>query len=126
MPHLTIDTLNKEKVSDGVYKVTAVVGNLGYLPTYLSEEAISLNVAESVTVSITGAQLVSGKPKEDAGMLSGWSRTITGSIYGNLTTMANAPAKKKISWVVKAEEGTTVEITASHVKSGTCTKTITL
>ena len=126
MPHLTIDTLNKEKVSDGVYKITAVVGNLGYLPTYLSEEAISLNVAESVTVSITGAQLVSGKPKEDAGMLSGWSRTITGSIYGNLTTMANAPAKKKISWVVKAEEGTTVEITASHVKSGTCTKTITL
>ena len=126
MPHLTIDTLAKEKVSDGIYRITAVVGNLGYLPTYLSEEAISLNVAEGVTVSITGADLVSGKQTEDAGMLSGWSRTITGSIYGNLTTMANAPARKKLSWIVKAEEGTVVQVTASHAKSGTCSESITL
>ena len=48
MPRLTIDTLTSEKVSDDIYKVTAVVGNLGYLPTNLTEEVYIDNQKEMI------------------------------------------------------------------------------
>lgn len=126
MPHLTIDSLDKEEVTSGVYKVTAIVGNLGYLPTNLSEEAVSLHVDKPVSVSINGAELVQGKAVEEVGNLSGYSRTVTGSVYGNITTFANAKAKNKVTWIVKATEGTTITITASQEKAGKDSKTITL
>lgn len=126
MPHLVIDSVEKEQVSSDVYKITAVVGNTGYLPTNLSEEALELHVEDHVKVSIDGAEIVEGKEVEDAGNLSGYSRTVTGSIYGNLTTFANAPAKKKLSWVVKASAGTTITVSAKQAKAGCATTTITL
>ena len=50
----------------------------------------------------------------------------TGAFYGDITTYANAKAKKKVSWIVKAEEGSTVTVTCKQEKAGTDTKTITL
>lgn len=126
MPHLTIDSVTHEKIAEGVYKVTTIIGNLGYLPTYLSEEAISLNVAKEVEVTITGGKTVQGKASEKAGYLSGYSRTVTGSIYGNITTMKNAPARKKLSWIIKADEGTEITVSAAQEKSGQCSCSITL
>ena len=118
--------MTSEKVSDGVYKISAVVGNRGYLPTNLTEEANQLRVSKPVTVCVEGCEAVSGKNEENIGNLDGFSATSTGAFYGDITTYANAKAKKKASWIVKAEEGSTVTVTCKQEKAGTDTKTITL
>ena len=118
MPKLKIDSLVKEDIGNGVYRITAVVGNTGYLPTNLSDEAVKLKVSKPVAVNIKGAELISGKECEEIGNLSGYSRTVTGSFYGNITTFANANAKKKVVWVVKGNSGDAVTVTACQEKAG--------
>ena len=125
MPHLSVDQIIARKESSGVYKITAIVGNLGYLPTNLSDEAVKLKVNHPVMVTLNGAEPISGKKEEYAGDLSGYSRTETGiHYYGNIATPACAPAKKKITWIVKADPGTEITISASQEKSGCDSKTI--
>ena len=107
--------------------MSVVVGNLGYLPTNLTDEAVNQHVSKPVTVEIQGGELLSGKKKEEIGNLSGYSRTVTGAyFYGNLTTETNAPARKKISWLVKGDKGTEITISCSQEKSGSATKSVVL
>ena len=127
MPKLAIEDFSAEKVEDGVYKVTALVGNRGYLPTNLTDEAFKLKVVKPVKVCLEGAKLLSGKAEEKIESLSGYSRTATGVFfYGNITTSASAPAKKKLSWIVQGKAGDVLKLTAANEKAGTKTKEITL
>ena len=54
-------------MSDGVYQISAIVGNRGYLPTNLTEEANQLHVSQPVTVCVDGCEVVSGKKEESIG-----------------------------------------------------------
>ena len=127
MPRLTIDTLTSEKVSDDIYKVTAVVGNLGYLPTNLTEEAKNLNISKEVEVTISGGKVISGLEKTKIGNLEGYGSTSTGTnFYGNISTDYNAKARKKLTWVVQAKSGTEITVSCAQEKSGKASKTITL
>ena len=127
MPRLTIDTLTSEKVSDDIYKVTAVVGNLGYLPTNLTEEAKKLNISKEVEVTISGGKVISGLEKTKIGNLEGYGSTSTGTnFYGNISTDYNAKARKKLTWVVQAKSGTEITVSCAQEKSGKASKTITL
>ena len=127
MPRLTIDTLTSEKVSDDIYKVTAIVGNLGYLPTNLTEEAKKLNISKEVEVTISGGKVISGLEKTKIGNLEGYESTSTGTnFYGNISTDYNAKARKKLTWVVQAKSGTEITVSCAQEKSGKASKTITL
>ena len=127
MPRLTIDTFTSEKVSDDIYKVTAVVGNLGYLPTNLTEEAKKLNISKEVEVTISGGKVVSGLEKTKIGNLEGYGSTSTGTnFYGNISTDYNAKARKKLTWVVQAKSGVEITVSCAQEKSGKASKTITL
>ncbi len=127
MPRLTIDTLTSEKVSDDIYKVTAIVGNLGYLPTNLTEEAKKLNISKEVEVTISGGKVISGLEKTKIGNLEGYGSTSTGTnFYGNISTDYNAKARKKLTWVVQAKGGTEITVSCAQEKSGKASKTITL
>ena len=127
MPRLTIDTFTSEKVSDDIYKVTAVVGNLGYLPTNLTEEAKKLNISKEVEVTISGGKIVSGLEKTKIGNLEGYGSTSTGTnFYGNISTDYNAKARKKLTWVVQAKSGTEITVSCAQEKSGKASKTITV
>ena len=127
MPRLTIDTLTSEKVSDDIYKVTAVVGNLGYLPTNLTEEAKKLNISKEVEVTISGGKVISGLEKTKIGNLEGYGSTSTGTnFYGNISTDYNAKARKKLTWVVQAKSGVEITVSCAQEKSGKASKTITL
>lgn len=127
MPRLTIDTLTSEKVSDDIYKVTAIVGNLGYLPTNLTEEAKNLNISKEVEVTISGGKVISGLEKTKIGNLEGYGSTSTGTnFYGNISTDYNAKARKKLTWVVQAKSGTEITVSCVQEKSGKASKTITL
>lgn len=118
MPHLTVCDGQSQCIGEGIYKVTAIVGNLGYLPTNITDEAIALKVDHPVEVRIDSHDVIEGKQVVQVGNLAGYSRTETGSFYGNLTTFQNAKAKKKVSWIIKGKAGDTITIQATHEKSG--------
>jgi len=127
MPNLQIDDVKKEKIGDDLYRITAMIGNTGYLPTYVSDEAVKMGKAKTIKVSIKGGELLSGKECEDIGHLSGYSRTKTGAFfYGNIGTSASAKAKKKIEWIVKGKKNTRITVKAVSEKAGTAEKAIRL
>ena len=126
LPSLKIESLDAEKIAEGIYKVTAIVGNRGYLATNLTSEAKKLKVSTPVKVTIEGCQLVSGKQEEEIGDLDGFSATNTGSFYDEIITLENAKAKKKISWVIKANENANIKVSAYQEKAGKDVKSIKL
>lgn len=126
LPSVKVDSVTSKKVSDNIYEVTALVGNHGYLPTNLTEEANSLKVSKPVSVSIKGGEILSGKEVEEIGNLAGYSGTFTGAFYGTIQTFSNALAKKKLKWIVKASENAEVTVSVSQEKAGSDSKTITL
>ncbi|MBO7697744.1 MAG: zinc carboxypeptidase [Erysipelotrichaceae bacterium] len=119
LPKLVIEDVTKEKLSDDIYKISATIGNLGYLSTNLTEAAVNIKVAKPVEVTIDGCEVINGLKQEKIDELSGYSRTVTGVFYyGNITTEENAKARKKLSWVVKAEKDSLITIKARHDKAG--------
>lgn len=127
VPRLTVDTLKAEKVTEGVYKVTAIVGNLGYLATNLTEEANNLRISKPVEVKISGCKVVSGLETTDIGNLEGYGSTRTGtSFYGNISTIENAHARKKLEWVVQADAGTEITVSCHQEKAGHASRTVKL
>ncbi len=127
MPMLEIASLTREKITDGIWKITAVTGNTGYLPTNLTDEAVNLKVNRPVCVTISADDIVTGHKTETIGDLAGWSRTDTGTnFYGNISTYENAKAKKKTIWIIRAEEGTVITVTAKQEKAGTASASVRL
>ena len=84
-PLLNIETCDAEKVADDLYKVTAVVANHGFLPTYMTERALKHQSAEPIKVTLEGdAELIMGETPHDLGHLAGrderratWSPMVT-------------------------------------------------
>ena len=127
MPRLCIESFTAAEKEPGIHEVTLIVGNRGYLPTNLTDEAIKLKVNKPVKAVIEGGQILSGKQETEIGDLSGYSRTITGPYaYGNLTTTMSAPAKKKLTWLIKAAPGETIHVICTQEKAGTVEAEITL
>ena len=118
LPNLKIEETKVEKVSEDIYKITAIIGNRGYLSTNLTQEANNLKVSTPVKVSIEGCEVIAGKSLEEIGNLDGYSATSTGSYYDEIITFANAKAKKKVSWIVKAKPNTQITICAYQDKAG--------
>ena len=127
LPKLVIDQIEAEKIEEGIYKIEAIVGNKGYLSTSLTDNALNNEYDKPVTVSISGGELISGKACEEIRELQGYAKTQTGVYYyGNITTFANAKARRKLTWIVKAEEGSTITVEAAQIKAGKAKASITL
>ena len=127
MPKLCIDSIEAEKIEKGIYKIETVVANKGYLSTSLTQNALDNDYAKPVIVDIEGCEILSGKESTEIRELQGYSQTQTGVYYyGNITTFASAKAKKKLSWIIKADKGAQISIKASQIKAGKATKQITL
>lgn len=114
------------KTSSGnIHHIRAVVHNTGWLPTHITEQAKKMKVVRELEVDITlpyGAKLITGNPKTICGQLLGRNHKATAPIWSGDPTSERA----KVEWVVEAEPGTAVEITAVHPRAGTIRKTLTL
>ncbi len=119
LPRIEVDDPLIEPVGEGVWRVSAVVRNTGFLPTYLSEAGKAVPSNKGVRVSLAsgdGVEIVSGKPEQDLGHLEGRAN-VYGPMgipprYGNL-------ARGKAEWIVKAAPGTSLDIRATSTKAGT-------
>ena len=125
MPRLTLEPLTAGALGGGIYEIKATVGNLGYLPTNLTELGRSLKLNDPVKLRIEGAALLSGKAEEDLGDLEGYSATRL-SFHGNPSTMFKAKARKSVCWLVRAEPGARITVQASQSKAGTAEQSLLL
>ena len=125
LPRLTVDALSAKALGGGVYEIKVTVGNLGYLPTNLTELGRSLKLNDPVKVRIEGAVLLSGKAEEELGDLEGYSATRL-SFHGNPATMARAKARRSVRWLVRGKPGDPIAVKASQSKAGTAEQQILL
>lgn len=120
LPRVIFTEVSSERVSQDVVRIEAVVANKSYLPTYITQEALRVKTAKEIEVSLAGEEIefIEGKPSQKIGQLEGFSGIEASvSMTGASSTITRACAKR-VSWVIKAKEGTKLQIIAQSNKIG--------
>ena len=126
-PKLELVHAGAQAEGGGTYKVTLVVQNTGWLPSYVSKRALAREVVRPLTVDIVlpaQAVLVQGKRRVEAGQLEGRAYKHTGVSFwadANLTD-----DRQKIEWVVRGKPGDRVDLVARHERAGVVRAQVTL
>lgn len=122
-PLLKIASTCAERVGEGVYRVSAIVRNDGYMATYGTQMALEAKAVKPVKVSACfSGELVSGKKEQEIGHLDGRASAAMGW-YG---PGGNTEHEKKVHWIIKAAAGTKVMVTASSERGGVARSEVTL
>jgi murein tripeptide amidase MpaA len=119
-PKLELVHAGAEDTGGGNYKVTLVVQNTGWLPSYVSKRALERKVVRGLIAEVTlpsGASLVQGTRRVDAGQLEGKAYKHTGVSFWPEPNVTDD--RVKVEWIVKGREGDTVDIVARHERAGT-------
>ncbi len=111
----------------GNWKVTLVVQNTGWLPSYASKRALERKVVRELIAEIelpAGATLVQGKRRVEAGQLEGRAYKHTGvSFWGDPNVTGD---RAKVEWVVRGAPGARIDLLARHERAGTVRASVTL
>lgn len=127
LPKLSVQSLTAEEQAEGVYKVTALVRNAGYLPTFVCNEAKKLKVDQPLLAVLdTEAVFLSGKAEDEIGHLEGFSGVDSSYGFNMIRTKNHDPFIKELTWILKAPAGTAVKLTVSNAKSGSASAEIKL
>ena len=109
-PNVGFDSIEVEQLADDIFKIDAVIGNEGFMPTYVFKEGLKSKNLKQLTVEIDGnVRIIQGKPEENIGHLQG----ISGIVARNGLTLNSRPVAdicKKVSWIVKGEKGTEITL----------------
>jgi murein tripeptide amidase MpaA len=109
------------------WKIRLSVQNSGWLPSYVSKVALKRKLLRGVLAEIAlpaGAELVSGKPREELGELEGWAYLHTGISFwfdGKITS-----DRAHVDWIVRSKAGDAVKLTAWHERAGRIEHSVTL
>lgn len=118
-PRLEFRRSEVEKQADGVYKVSVVVANKGFLPTYTSRKAQERKIVRPTEARIVlpeGGKLVLGKREEEIGQLEGRSNKLYAGWFSSREVTDN---EKRLEWVVRGGEGEEVEVVVKSERAGT-------
>lgn len=119
-PRLELRKTAVEKEAEGVYKVSAVVANKGFLPTYTSLRAKERGIVRPITARINipdGAKLLLGQREHEIGQLEGRSNKMYGGFFTSRDVTDN---EERLEWVVRSEQsGAEVEIEVKSERAGT-------
>jgi hypothetical protein len=126
-PRVRIDDAQAESVAPGLFKVRAVIGNGGYLPTNLTDVAIARGVAKGVRVGIEldGAELVMNPREVDLGHLAGRNeRSFPWSPWGPTWSATT----KTVEWLVRVADPAKarLRIVATSERGGTDARTVAI
>ncbi|GAC1547811.1 MAG: M14 family metallopeptidase [Herpetosiphon sp.] len=114
-------------LGDDHYKIKLVVHNTGWLPSYITKQALNHKLVRGVICEIelpTNALIETGKRREELGQLEGRSNKPTSPSGWNATDPTEDRAK--VEWTVRAPRGTVVQLRASHDRAGVVRTTVTL
>jgi murein tripeptide amidase MpaA len=119
-PKLELLHAGAERIADGAWKVTLVVQNSGWLPAYVTKRALARKVVRGVVTEIAlpdGASLASGKLRDVAGQLEGRAYKHSGVSFWPDYHVTDD--RMEVEWIVNAQPGTIVGLTARHERAGT-------
>ena len=119
-PKLELVHAGAADAGGGNYKVTLVVQNTGWLPSYVSKRALERKVVRGLIAEIAlpaGASLVQGLRRIDAGQLEGRAYKHTGISFWPEPNVTDD--RVKVEWIVKGRAGDTIGIVARHERAGT-------
>lgn len=126
LPRITVTEAVAEPLADGVYRVSALVQNTGFLPTWLSDAGKKTRNVKDVKVTIgcpDGVELLSDRDEIKLGHLDGRASSYESFSffprYGNST-------RKRVSWIVNGRPGAVVSLEAEATKGGVARAEITL
>lgn len=128
-PRLELLEVGARRLGENTYRVRLAVQNTGWLPSYISKQALKKELCRGVLVELTlpdGAQLEAGSLRQDLGHLEGrayknCSPTGWAGFVADDTT-----DRAKAEWVVRAKPGTLIKCAAWHDRAGRIEKVIAL
>jgi murein tripeptide amidase MpaA len=127
-PRLELYEASASPLGEGAYRVQLVVHNTGWLPTYVTKNALNKKVVRGVVCEIElseGASLETGKPREELGQLEGRAYKPSAP-SGGFSSADTTEDRAKVEWVVRARRGGTVKLTARHDRAGVVTVEVPL
>ncbi len=120
-PCLEIFKTEVEQTGQDSWLVKMSVQNNGWLPTYVSKQAIEKKIVRGVCYEIDipeGAALLSGKKRVIGEQLEGRSYSHTAVTPWTMFQGQFYPDRASVEWVIKAPSGTELMLTASHERAG--------
>lgn len=126
-PKMELVHAGAKALGGDAWKVTLVVQNTGWLPSYVSKRALERKVVRGVIAEIAlpaGALLLHGKRREDLGQLEGKAHKHTGISFWPDYHVTDDRAK--IEWVVRGRAGDRIGLVARHERAGTVHASVTL
>jgi hypothetical protein len=125
-PRLTVQECQAEALGGGLHKITLILRNTGFLPTYTSKRALQQKAVRPIEVEVTlpaGVTLTSGEREQEIGHLEGRSNKLWGGWYSSGYPTDNA---RRLEWVVAGAAGSVVKIETRSERAGTVRAEITL
>lgn len=122
LPQAAIEQVSVNEQSAGVYRVSVLAANHGFLPTYLCNKGKEIKAMrqDKLTVELpVGAELLLGRPEVELGHLQGYFNGQR--IYGG-----PAESAKRVDFLIKAPAGTSVTLLLDSQKGGVCRSEVTL
>lgn len=131
LPKIDIRETEVTRLAENIYKISAVIHNSGYLPTYLTSQAVDVHRANPIKVKLEGENgrisIECCTEKEEIGHLEGrfgrdgeWSRD----------RAEWKPVERRIVWVIRIEETKTgpviLKLTAGTARCGVARQEIVL
>ena len=127
-PELAVE-LSAEDLGKDSYLVRAVVTNRGWLPTYITKQALDKKLVRGVTCEIALAEdavLIQGQRRLEIGQLEGRAHK-PASTFGWAGVVTDpTDHRAKAEWIVEAKPGTVIEVTTRHPRAGNVRAKITL
>ncbi|MEO1290816.1 MAG: carboxypeptidase, partial [Chloroflexota bacterium] len=126
-PELEIHQVDVTPLGGNHYQVRMVVQNTGWLPSYVSKQALAKKAVRGVIAEIDlpdGASLTSGKQREHLSQLEG--RNGTSSSATPWSVSPSTSDRAKVEWTVYAPEGGEITLIARHDRAGKVSTTIEL
>lgn len=125
-PLLSVNDVTVVSLGADLYKVSALVANDGYLPTYMTQRALKHGTADEVAVSLDipeDAEIIMGEAAANIGHLAG--RDERNAPWSPWLQQWSA-TKKRVEWLIRAPKNTAVTVTASAQRAGTKSAQVTL
>jgi murein tripeptide amidase MpaA len=118
LPRLAIHTQEVAPLGNDTYRLNLVVENIGFLPTYTSQQAQKRRCVRPVRVELDlpdNVKLLNGKRRSELGHLEGRSNKL-----GVTATYAGSPTdnRARVEWVISAPKGTAINVSILSERAG--------
>jgi murein tripeptide amidase MpaA len=125
-PRLAWREVEVTPLGDGNYHLLVVVENLGFFPTYNSNQAKKMKAVRPVRVELElpeGAEIKSGRPKQEVGHLEGRAHRLGVTSSWTISPTDN---RGKAEWLIHAPEGGAITLHAIAERAGTLHRAVEL